>query len=389
VILARAGRLVVLETTTDPKRVKTVLIVDDEPSSLAVLARILQPHFRVRAARGGNAALAALRVEKPDLVLLDVMMPDLDGFAVLEQMRVDPRTAEIPVVFVTALGADEEEERGLRLGAVDFLTKPVRPPIVLARVRTHLALKEARDRLHDQNHWLEVEVERRTRDNALTLELALSMLAGMVETRDVETGNHTLRTQIYVDAVAQRLRRNPRFASALTPQELGLMVKAAPLHDIGKLGIPDAILLKPGPLTSEEFEVMKTHSRIGADAIAHSIERVVEAHGPDLPSAETLAFLETARQMALWHHEKWNGRGYPDGLAGEAIPLCARLMAVADVFDAVTMKRVYKDAMPAERAVQLIRDGRGTHFDPEVVDAFDAIHEDLVKLVPPSPDAAA
>lgn len=133
---------------------------------------------------------------------------------------------------------------------------------------------------------------------------------------------------------------------------------------------------------------MKTHSRIGADAIAHSIERVVEAHGPDLPSADTLAFLETARQMALWHHEKWNGRGYPDGLAGEAIPLCARLMAIADVFDAVTMKRVYKDAMPADRAVQLIRDGRGTHFDPEIVDAFDAIHEDLVKLVPPNPDAA-
>lgn len=153
----------VLETTADPKRVKTLLIVDDEPSSLAVLAQILQPHYRVRAARGGNAALAALRAETPDLVLLDVMMPDLDGFAVLKRMRDDPHTAEIPVVFVTALGADEEEERGLRLGAVDFLTKPVRPPIVLARVRTHLALKEARDRLHDQNHWLEAEVERRAR----------------------------------------------------------------------------------------------------------------------------------------------------------------------------------------------------------------------------------
>jgi putative two-component system response regulator len=373
----------VLTTTSsvDPKLIKTLLVVDDEPSSLAILAQTLQPYFRVRVARSGEAALTVLRTEPfPELVLLDVVMPEMDGFTVLERMKKESRTADVPVIFVTALGDEEDEERGLQLGAVDFIQKPIRPAVVLARVRTHLALKDARDRLHDHNHWLEAEVERRTRENATTLELSLSMLAGMVETRDVETGNHTLRTQLYVEALANRLRQDPRFAPLLTPSEVGRMVKAAPLHDIGKIGIPDAILLKPGPLTSEEFEIMKTHSRMGADAIAHSIERVLQTHGQDLPSAETLAFLETARQMALWHHERWNGHGYPDGLVGENIPLCARLMAVADVFDAVTMKRVYKEAMPTDQAVTLILEGRGSHFDPDVVDVFESLSDELSEM---------
>lgn len=368
-------------SSVDPKLIRTLLVVDDEPSSLAILAQTLQPHYRVRIARGGEAALRALQTDPfPDLVLLDVVMPEMNGFTVLERMKLDSRTADVPVIFVTALGEEEDEERGLRLGAVDFIQKPIRPAVVLARVRTHLALKEARDRLHVQNHWLEAEVERRTRDNAMTLELSLSMLAGMVETRDIETGNHTLRTQLYVEAIATRLRENPRFAPLLTPNEVGRMVKAAPLHDIGKIGIPDAILLKPGPLTNDEFEIMKTHSRIGADAIAHSIARVVQAHGQELPSAETLAFLETARQMALWHHEKWNGRGYPDGLAGDDIPLCARLMAVADVFDAVTMKRVYKEAMPTDQAVKLILEDSKSHFDPAIVEVFESLSDELSEM---------
>ena len=361
----------------------TLLIVDDEPSNLALLASVLQPHFRVRAANGGLRALRAATTEPtPDLILLDVMMPELDGHAVLERLKRDPVTAGIPVIFITALESEEDEQRGLAAGAVDFITKPVRPPIVLARVRTQLALKEARDRLAAQNAWLEAEVERRTRDNLIIQDVALSVLAGLVETRDLDTGAHTLRTQAYVEALGRSLRATPGFEAALRGPALALIVKAAPLHDIGKVGIPDAILLKPGPLTAAEFAVMKTHAPLGADAIAHALGPSSALGGP--PSerrAGPLAFLETARKMARWHHERWDGKGYPDGLVGDAIPVCARLMAVADVFDALTTRRVYKAAMSAEDAGEILRQGRGTQFDPDVIDAFEAVAPEFADIV--------
>lgn len=352
---------------------RTVLIVDDTPENLAVIGGLLQTFYRVRVANSGARALRVANSEpRPDLILLDVMMPEMDGYAVIRALRAEPATYDIPVIFVTALDGDESEEYGLALGAVDYVTKPIRPAILLARVRTQLELKEARDRLEDRNFNLEAEVARRVRENDLIKDISLNALAMLTAARDNETGNHLQRTQAYIRVLMSELETHPRF-SALTPRRQHLIAGAAPLHDIGKVGVPDAILLKPGRLTAAEFEIMKTHAEIGARAIEDAIKRVTGAErdvllegGDDSP----LAFLEVARQIAQHHHEKWDGSGYPQGLAGEAIPLPGRLMALADVFDALTSCRHYKGAFSVDAAAQLIREGRGGHFDPDIVDAF-------------------
>ena len=339
----------------------TLLIVDDEPANLAVLAWVLRPHYRVRAASSGEQALRAISTPpRPDLILLDVMMPGMDGHAVLSQLRADPATHDIPVIFVTALDDELSEERGLKLGAVDYITKPVKPAVVLARVATQLELKGIRDQLAEQNTWLEAEVARRMAENQLIQDVSIHALGYLAEIRDSETGNHIHRTQQYVHALAWELADHPRFALQLDDHAIRLLVKSAPLHDIGKVGIPDHILLKPGPLTPEEWTIMKTHARLGAEAI----ERAEHA------AHQSADFLVMAKEIARWHHEKWDGSGYPDGLAGEAIPLSARLMALADVFDALITQRVYKPAMSYSAARDIIVAGRGKHFDPAVVDAF-------------------
>jgi len=339
----------------------TILVVDDTVDNLTVLGELLQPDYRVRVASSGRRALqVALTPPRPDLILLDVMMPDLDGFAVFEALRADPRSADIPVIFVTAMDGSGDEERGLRAGAVDYITKPLRPAIVLARVRTHLELKRARDILRDHNRLLEAEVAERMRDNQLIQDVSIQALARLAETRDPETGNHLLRTQGYVRTLAERLQAHPRFSATLSPAYIELLAKSAPLHDIGKVGIADHVLLKPGKLTADEWEHMKTHAAIGAAAIERA-ER-------DAP--RPVAFFKLAKEIAHWHHEKWDGSGYPDALAGDAIPLSARLMALADVFDALISRRCYKEPMPAGQAHAIIAEGRGRHFDPDVVDAF-------------------
>lgn len=358
---------------------KTILVVDDTGENLTVIGGLLQPFFRVRVANSGMRALKVARSDpRPDLILLDVMMPEMDGYAVLAELRQDPYTRDIPVMFVTAMDGDQDEEYGLSLGAVDYITKPIRPAILLARVRTHLELKDARDWLRDQNGYLEGEVSRRMRENDLIKDVSLNALALLAEKRDNETGNHLYRTQAYVEALMQQLQDHPRFRHALSAAQRQLIAKAAPLHDIGKVGIPDQILLKPARLTPEEFEIMKTHSLIGAEAIEAAIERVVggdRARLDELQGSTPLDFLVVARHIALGHHEKWDGSGYPQGLRGDAIPIPARLMALADVFDALTCKRHYKKAFPLEQAVALLVEGRGTHFDPDVVDAFLAIQD--------------
>jgi putative two-component system response regulator len=253
---------------------------------------------------------------------------------------------------------------------VDYITKPIIPPIVLARVRTQLELKQARDHLKNENDWLEAEVDRRLRDNDLIQLVSIRALAHLAETRDPETGNHILRTQGYVRMLATRLGAHPRFAASLGDHDIELLARSAPLHDIGKVGIPDAILQKPGKLTPAEWEIMKTHSRIGAEAIEQA-ERDAE---------KPVEFLSLAKEIAHWHHEKWDGSGYPDGLAGVAIPLSARLMAVADVFDALISPRVYKPAMPYEQAREIIAAGRGQHFDPDMADVFLDGFDDFVAI---------
>ncbi len=363
---------------------QTVLVVDDTPQNITILGELLQPHYTVRATNSGERALQAVRSQpQPDLVLLDVMMPGMDGYEVLRRLKTDKATQNIPVVFVTALGDEQNEEHGLELGAVDYIAKPFKPAIVLARVRTHLELKQARDRLAHQNEWLEQEVARRMSENLLIQDLSMRALACLAEARDTDTGNHILRTQAYVDILAHHLEHHERFADALADGRLDMMVKAAPLHDLGKVGIPDAILLKPGRLTPEEFEVMKTHATIGADAISQAMRDALAAAADDTTAAQAhgaFAFLRVAQEIAATHHEKWDGSGYPAGLAGDAIPAAGRLMALADVFDALTCRRVYKKAMDFDQATQLITDGRGTHFDPDVVDAFLACHDQFVRI---------
>jgi putative two-component system response regulator len=350
----------------------TILIVDDQPENLAVLAELLESHYRIRAVNSGVRALqAAVTEPRPDLILLDVMMPEMDGYAVLSALRLNPATRDIPVIFVTARDAAMDEEYGLELGAADYITKPIRPAVVLARVHTQLENKQARDLLKHQNAYLEVEVARRMHDNELIQDASLNALAMLAETRDSDTGNHIHRTQAYVEAIAGALLEQPAYAGLLTPVQVRLIVRAAPLHDIGKVGVPDQVLCKPGKLTSEEFAIIKTHARIGGDAIDMAMRRVWDSDQSEFAGdSSPLAFLAIAGLIARWHHERWDGTGYPDGMRGEAIPLAARIMAVADVFDALTMRRVYKPAMPFDEAVALIEAGRGSQFDPLLVDIF-------------------
>ncbi|MGB4946502.1 MAG: two-component system response regulator [Candidatus Competibacter denitrificans] len=341
----------------------TILIVDDTPENLLLLSELLQPHYQVRAASSGRRALQVATTNPiPDLILLDVMMPEMDGYAVLAHLQADPRTASIPVIFVTALDRTSDEERGLKLGAVDYISKPIKPMIVLARVKAHIELKAARDLLQNRNATLEAEVAKRMQENLLIQDVSIRALAHLAEIRDPETGNHLRRTQAYINVLTQHLREHPRFADFLTEQNIQAMVKSAPLHDIGKVGIPDHILLKPGKLTPEEWEIMKTHSRLGRDAIEQA-ERDTD---------QPVEFLRMAKDIAHYHHEKWDGSGYPSGLVGEAIPISARLMALADVFDALIARRAYKAPFPFQKAATIICEGRDNHFDPAIVDAFQA-----------------
>ena len=349
----------------------TILIVDDEPTNLHLLTGLLRPEFMVRAANSGENALRVANSQpRPDLILLDVMMPAMDGYVVLARLRESPATADIPVIFLTALAESADEERGLQLGAADYITKPIKPAVVLARVRTQLEAKLARDWLKDQNAMLEAEVARRMVEADITQLVSIRALAHLAETRDPETGNHILRTQNYVQCLALRLREHPRFSAFLDQRTINLLTKSAPLHDIGKVGIPDNVLLKSGPLTPGEWIVMKTHARLGSDAIEQA-ERDVD---------EPVAFLVLAKEIAHWHHEKWDGSGYPDALAGDAIPISARLMALADVFDALITVRVYKPAMSYAEAREVITAGHGKHFDPDVTEAFLAGFDEFVAI---------
>lgn len=339
----------------------TILVVDDTPDNLMLMAELLKDKYRVKLANNGEKALRILAGDPlPDLILLDIMMPGLSGLQVAEQLQQDARTRHIPIIFLTSMAAVESELQGLALGAVDYITKPISPSRVLARVETQIKLKAAADFLRDQNDFLEQEVQRRTREVMAIQEVTIQAMASLAETRDNETGNHIRRTQHYVKLLAELLRDHPRFRHFLNDETIHLLFKSAPLHDIGKVGIPDHILLKPGRLTKEEFEIMMTHTTLGRDAIQRAEDQL----------GFPVDFLRLAKEIAYSHQEKWDGSGYPQGLSGDDIPISARLMAVADVYDALISHRVYKPGMPHEEAVDIIRQGGGWHFDPDVCAAF-------------------
>ena len=345
-----------------------VLIIDDSLSNIELLGTILGDAYRISFAANGTDGLRLATQSPIDLILLDVIMPGIDGLEVCRQLKTDPKTRDIPVIFLTSLQSAADEEHGLSLGAEDFIHKPISPPVVMARVRNHLLLARNKRELKRHNEELEQLVATRTkevahRDQQLIAAQAatITALCSLAEVRDNETGNHIRRTQNYVRLLAEGLRYHPRFRASLDAETIQLLFKSAPLHDVGKVAIPDSILLKPGKLSPEEREIMQRHCFAGYSAIASATRELGKSEG---------TFLGYAAEIAYYHHERWNGTGYPCRLAGDDIPVSARLMAVADVYDALATQRVYKPAFPHEECVRLMLAERGEHFDPDVLDAF-------------------
>jgi putative two-component system response regulator len=326
-----------------------VLVVDDTPANLDLMKVILQNDYRVKIATNGANALRLARQAPPDLILLDIMMPDMDGYEVCRQLKTDVVTRKIPVIFVTAMGDVDDERRGFEVGAVDYITKPVSPPIVQARVRAQLDLQ-------DQARVLNRLVDQRTRELEHTRMQVIRRLGRAAEFKDNETGNHIIRMSHYSRAIA--------LAAGLYEDEANLIFNAAPMHDVGKIGIPDVILLKPAPLDAHEWEIMYRHPLMGADIIGR--------HDNDL--------LDMARVIALTHHERWDGTGYPHQLKGEEIPIAGRITAIADVYDALISDRPYKSAWSMEEAVDRIKSDAGSHFDPDLVNVFLEILPEIQRI---------
>ena len=323
--------------TQAPDQRPRLLLVDDEPTNLQVLRHVLQADYRLLFATDGARALQVAREQQPQLILLDIMMPGMDGYAVCRALKADPVTAAIPVIFVTALNDSQDETAGFDAGAVDYITKPVSPPVVRARVRNHLSL-------------VRVDELRETR-----LQI-VQRLGRAAEYKDNETGMHVIRMSHFSKLLA--------LAAGCSPAWTEDLLNAAPMHDVGKIGIPDAVLRKPGPLDADEWATMRSHPEIGAEIIGEHPSGV----------------LQLAREIALAHHEKWDGSGYPRGLAGEAIPLSARIVAIADVFDALTTRRPYKEPWPVQDALDHIAAQAGKHFDPALVALFAPLLPQLLEV---------
>lgn len=336
----------------DPLSNCKVMIVDDVETNIDILLNALEDDYIISVATDGQTALEDISENMPDLILLDVMMPDMDGYEVCRRLKAHEKTRKIAVIFLTALSDEQNEAKGLMLGAVDYITKPFNPELVRARVKNHLQLKLYRDHL-------EKLVAERTRDLELTQEAVIESMGTLAEYRDPETGGHIRRTQHYIKVLCEKLRYHPKFSNYLDDPTIDLICKSAPLHDIGKVGVRDSILLKPGKLSDPEFEEMKKHTINGKEAICASTKRL----GAN-------SFLDIAKEIAFSHHEKWDGTGYPERLKGEAIPISGRIMAVVDIYDALISKRVYKLPYSHEKAKAIMLEGKGGHFDPDIIDAF-------------------
>jgi putative two-component system response regulator len=330
----------------------------------------LRDTYRIKVANSGAKALELAFTAPPDLVLLDVMMPEMDGYEVCCKLKENESTKNVPVIFLTAKTEVEDEEHGFEVGAVDFIHKPISPPILLARVRTHLEIKSWRDFLQDQNVWLQKQVEKRLSEINHLQDASIQVMVSLAEFRDENTGNHIRRTQAYVRLLAVELSKLDHYKDLLTPNYIEQVAKSAPLHDVGKIAIPDGILLKPGKHTPEEMVIMRTHAQRGYDMLKQAGVQMGQ-HGE---------FLAVAMDIAGSHHEKWDGSGYPKGLKGNEIPISARLMALADVYDALLDTRPYKKPMTMEQTISIILEGKGTHFDPEVVNAFLTLQDEFERI---------
>lgn len=339
-----------------------ILIVDDVKENLDVLGELLSDYNRIFALNGEQALKRAVG-SSPDLILLDVMMPGMDGFETCRRLKSNEQTRDIPIIFITSLDDDEDESKGLDIGAVDYIVKPFSPSVVRSRVHTHIKLKHAQDALENQNVILEERVIKRTgelRDTLRQLKESnletILRLAKASEYKDDDTGAHLVRMSHYSAVLARKI--------GFSDEEIEEIQSAAPMHDLGKIGIPDRILLKPGPLTDDEWTTMRGHSKMGADILKDSSSKLISI----------------GQTVAISHHEKWDGTGYPGRLRGEEIPLVGRIVAIADVFDALTSKRPYKKPFSLEKSYGIIKEGRGRHFDPDVVDAFFDSEGDILRI---------
>ncbi len=346
-----------------------VLIVDDTPQNIDILLESLGDLYSIQVAVNGKEALEAVAEDPPDLILLDVLMPEINGYEVCRRLKNDFPAADIPVIFLTALSEMDQKTKGFELGAVDFITKPFDIREVKARVKTHLVNKFAGDFLKNQNSFLETMVKKRTFQIENIQNVTIRMAASLAETRDNETGDHIKRTQKYVAAFLNMLSEENLYPEYINEESIDLMIKSAPLHDIGKIGVADKILLKPGKLTNEEFDEMKKHTIYGNESLLRAEEEIKDE-----------SFLRFAREIAYTHHEKWDGSGYPEGVSGDEIPLSGRIMAIADVYDALISKRVYKPPFTHSKAVSIINEGKGHHFDPVLIECFGKIEESFRQI---------
>ncbi len=344
----------------------TVLAVDDTEENIDILVDALGDDYEISVALDGFSALEVVNEDPPDIILLDIMMPEMSGYEVCDRIKSNPARAGIPIIFLSAMSDIESKTYGFQHGGVDYITKPFDILEVKARIKTHLSLQLAKMELSLQNQLLEEKVKERTQELYMTQEVTIEAMAYLGEYRDPETGWHIKKTKNYVKLLATKLMEKPKFHEQLNTEIINILYESAPLHDIGKIGIRDDVLLKPGKLTETEFEEMKAHTVIGYNAIKQAAEKLGDN-----------SFLQYAMEFARYHQEKWDGSGYPFGLKGEEIPLSGRIMALADVYDALISKRTYKPPFTHQKAMSIIMESRGSHFDPDIVDAFLEINEEF------------
>jgi putative two-component system response regulator len=355
---------------TDNVQNNSVLVVDDAPENLRLLSAVLKRGGLVpRPVASGRLAIEAAVADPPDIVLLDITMPEMSGVEVCRWFKQDERLQDIPVIFISGLQSTEDKIEAFRVGGVDYISKPFHEQEVMARIRTHLNLRRLQVEMVEHNLKLEQRVAEQVKAVTTSQSATIFALAKLAETRDDDTGRHIERVQTFSRVLAEQLKEMSLHADRLTGAFIEDLFQTASLHDIGKVGTPDAVLLKPGKLTADEFQEMKKHCVLGADTLAAVLKR-----HPDNQ------FLRMGVDVARSHHEKWDGSGYPDGLSGAAIPLSARIVALADFYDALTSNRCYRPAFSHEDTVRMIREGGGTHFDPDVVTAFES-NEDLFRRI--------
>lgn len=360
-----------MDSMLDRPEQELILVVDDQPDNLMLMSELLMDRYQVRVASSGAKALRLVQSDpRPDLVLLDIMMPEMDGYEVCRQLKGDPATRDIPVIFLTGMVNAADEQKGLDLGAVDYITKPISPPVTLARIRAHLNLKANADFLRDKSEYLELEVRRRARELQAIQDATLEAMATLCDLRDNAHSQHLVRIEHYMRLLGSTLALRNEFSSELSVENIELLSRSAQLHDIGKVAVPDRILHHPGQLDEADEAIMQSHTTVGHDALAAAERKL--GYPAD--------FLRYAKEIAHSHHERWDGAGYPEGLSGERIPMAARMLTLIDCYDEMTSRHAYRTSLGPDEAAARIKAGAGSQFDPRMVEAFSEAAEGFASI---------